>query len=78
MPNEPLMAARDRVSAACLGRAGVHGIGVKESRNAVRLYVAPTSAPDLDAIVDRARELATPFEVMVTETAAPTLHADAD
>jgi hypothetical protein len=57
-----------QLSAKYLGRAGIHGIGLSQARNAVRVHVSPGTAQDAagSSVLDALKRDAAPYDVLVT------------
>lgn len=53
-----------------LGRAGIHGVGIRRATNALCLYVHQES-PEQKALVDRIREEAAPYGVVTVDEEPP-------
>lgn len=60
--------AKARVREACLGKLGVHAVGVSRTRQLVRVYLLPGSPPPEEELLGRIREAASPFPVIFVES----------
>lgn len=59
--------AKERVSRKYLGKAGVHGVGIRRSRNALAVYMKPSSEPDRERILGEIEKEAAPYAVLRIE-----------
>lgn len=57
--------ARKRVSKKYLGKAGIHGVGIRRSRNALAVYVDP--GPGQGQILKEVASEAAPYSVLRIE-----------
>jgi hypothetical protein len=64
---------KQRISQDFLGRAGIHGVGIRRSEDAIYLYVTPQRHPDRGQVMDEIRKIAAPFRVTWVEADAPTI-----
>jgi len=58
-----------------LGEAGIHGVGISRSRNALRVYVDTSSGIDDDhkAMLEEIRKEAAPYSVLEIEEERATI-----
>lgn len=54
---------KERVSRKYLGKAGIHGVGIRRSRNALAIYVDTSPDPDRERIMKEIEKDAAPYEV---------------
>lgn len=64
---ETLEEAKAHVRKRFLGKHGIHAVGVSRSRQEIRVYLSPEAGPAEASLVDRLREAAAPFAVVVVE-----------
>jgi hypothetical protein len=62
---DSLSEVKDRVKRLFLGRAGVHGVGISRSRNAIRVYVNPDETAETESLLDLLRAEASPYSLIV-------------
>jgi hypothetical protein len=62
---DSLNEVKDRVKRLFLGRAGVHGVGISRSRNAIRVYVDTDGTPETESMLDLLRAEASPYPLIV-------------
>jgi len=72
-PCKTLAEAKERVRSDYLGSHGIHGVGVKQSKNAVRIY-AEEMSEHLREIIQKIEKECSPFVVDVVVEGKPTLH----
>ncbi len=65
-----LTEAKARVREVCLGKLGVHGVGISRKRQLIRVYLLAESPPPVGKLLDRIREAASPFPVSFVESEA--------
>ena len=70
---EDIVAVKRRLSAAYLGRGGIHGIGVRRKQSAIWVGIRSARGPEAEALLARIRAEAAPFDVLVKEEAPPTI-----
>ena len=68
---EALDDAKARLRQEFLGRAGIHGLGVSRTEQAIRVYVSSEGGPDCAAALEELRLSAAPFPVIVVEEEPP-------
>lgn len=54
-----------------LGKAGIHGMGIRPASNAISVYMAPGSGERYKQLLENLRKDAEPFEVVFTEEEPP-------
>jgi hypothetical protein len=64
MPGD-LEEAKQRVKARFLGNAGVHGVGIRASQNAVAVYVDRERERISDQLLAELKQAAAPWDVVV-------------
>jgi hypothetical protein len=55
------------VSEKYLGKAGIHGVGMRRSKAAVTLYVDPEERPDRQEVLGLIEKEIKPFNLLVVE-----------
>lgn len=48
-----------------LGMAGIHGVGIRASENAVQVYLDPDYRPGQDEVVETIRRAVAPYKLLV-------------
>jgi hypothetical protein len=69
--NESLDEVRRRIAHNYIGKAGIHGIGISRSRNAIRIYVQPDAGTEQKAVLAEIKQAAAPFQVLIVEDEPP-------
>ena len=64
---DPLERAKNKVDRLFMGRAGIHSVGVRRSKNAVAVYMTPGASRDRDKTLTELRQQAAPFDVIIVE-----------
>jgi hypothetical protein len=59
--------AKSLVSEKYLGKAGIHGVGVRRSKAAVAVYVDPEDRPDRQEVLNLIEDEIKPFKLLVVE-----------
>jgi hypothetical protein len=59
--------ARSLVSQKYLGKAGIHGVGVRRSKSAVAVYVDPEDRSDRQEVLSLIEDEIKPFRLLVVE-----------
>lgn len=72
MAAKSLEEARAHVASHYIGVAGIHAVGLKVSRNAVRIYASKRS-DRLDAVLLEIRAACSPFEVELVSEEGSTI-----
>lgn len=67
-----LQSVKERLKHRCLGKYGVHGIGISRAENAIQLYVSPDSEVESPSIFHEIAKEALPFRVIVVKEERPT------
>ncbi len=70
---ESLQAAKDRLKARYMGKAGVHGFGISRTHNAIRVYVTPGAGAETESVLAQLAAEADPFTVLVVREEPPRL-----
>jgi len=55
---------KEELARKYLGKAGIHGLGVSHSENAIRVYLEPDLAEEQQTILDSIESEAHPFKVL--------------
>jgi hypothetical protein len=62
---------KSRVSRKYLGKAGIHGVSVRSSSNALCVYMSPGSGEQHKELLQDLKAEAAPFEVLFFEEEPP-------
>ena len=62
---------KSRVSRKYLGKAGIHGVSVRSSSNALCVYMAPGSGKQHQEVLQNLKEDAAPLNVLFFEEEPP-------
>jgi hypothetical protein len=65
--NDELEAAKSLVREKYLGKAGIHGVGLRRSKEAVTLYVDPTDQPERQELLRSIEKEIEPVKLLVVE-----------
>ena len=68
--NRTLLEVKSDIGAKHLGRSGIHGVGIAESAQAIRLYMLESADND---VLKEIRAVAAPFDVIVVASQQPKL-----
>ena len=68
---ETLDELKKRLRSKYIGKAGIHGLGIDRSQNALRIYHAPESTPEQNLILDEIKKEAHPYKVLTVEEERP-------
>lgn len=71
MEKPDLKYAKQLVSGRFLGRAGIHGVGMNRSRDAVCLYVDRGATPTATDLLPEIEAVTSPHKVEIIEESAP-------
>ena len=63
---------KERLKARFLGRAGVHGLGIRRAENAICVYADEEDNPDFPLVLAQIEEEVAPLTVLVIREARPT------
>lgn len=66
--DESLDEKKRGVTARFVGQAGIHGVGIQQSQNAIRLYVDGEETAERRKILDEITKYASPFQVLVIQS----------
>ena len=69
--NESLAKLKSEFTKRYLGMHGIHGVGVRESENAICLYVGRDSDLEISPALESIRQTAAPFVVMLIREDVP-------
>lgn len=64
--------AKERLKTRFLGRAGVHGLGIRRAENAICVYTDEGENPEFLSVLAQIEEEAAPLTVLVIREARPT------
>lgn len=74
MPEDKtLESAKSLVSEKYLGKAGIHGVGIRRSKSAVAVYVEPGARPDKQETLRSIEKEIAPFSLLVVEEGRPSI-----
>lgn len=62
--SQSLDEVKNQLRESFLGKAGIHGVGVKRADGAIRIYLSPDAAGQLD-VLDQMREAAKPYPLVI-------------
>ena len=65
---DSLHEVKRRLSAKYLGRGKIHGVGVREDRNAICLYVAKDDSSEQKVLLQQAAEDAAPYPLLTVSS----------
>jgi hypothetical protein len=65
--NSTLEEVKSLISQRYLGKAGIHGVGMRRSKSAVTLYVDPEDRPDRREVLRLIENEIKPFNLLVVE-----------
>lgn len=65
--NSTLEDVKSLVSRKYLGKAGIHGVGMRRSKSAVAVYVDPEDHTDRQEVLSRIEKEIKPFNLLVVE-----------
>ena len=68
---DSLEQAKERLKTRFLGRAGVHGLGIRRAENAICVYADTEEDPDFPLILAQIEEEVAPLTVLVIREARP-------
>lgn len=64
---DELEAAKSRVSRKYLGKAGIHGVGLRRAQSAIAIYVEPGHGPELRELLPAIEREIEPHGLLVIE-----------
>lgn len=70
---ESLRQAKERLRRQFLGRAGLHGLGLRPAENAICVYADADETPGQQALLAEIELAAQPFRVIVIREPKPSL-----
>ena len=70
---ESLRQAKNRLRRQFLGRAGLHGLGLRPAENAICVYADADETPGQQALLAEIELAAQPFRVIVIRDQRPTV-----
>ena len=69
---DSLEQAKERLKTRFLGRAGVHGLGIRRAENAICVYADEKEDPDFPLVLAQIEKEVAPLTVLVIREARPT------
>jgi len=72
--NETLDETKTRISRKYLGKAGIHGVSIRRSQNALCVYLDANFAHDQETILEEIEKEAAPYKVLKIEEERPTIN----
>jgi hypothetical protein len=63
---------KGRLSSKYLGKAGIHGIGISRTHNAIRVYLQSGEGDEQENILKEIEKEAAPFKVLPVKSERPT------
>ena len=74
MPKDTtLESVKSLVSSKYLGKAGIHGVGIRRSKSAVAVYVEPGTRPGKQEMLRSIEKEIAPFNLLVVEEGRPSI-----
>lgn len=70
---ESLRQAKDRLRRQFLGRAGLHGLGLRPAENAICIYADADETPEQQTLLTEIEQAAKPFGIIVIREPKPTV-----
>ena len=70
---ESLRQAKERLRRQFLGRAGLHGLGLRPDEDAICVYADADETPDQQALLAEIEQAAKPFRIIVIRDQKPWL-----
>ncbi len=64
---DSLATIKKLISSKYLGKEGIHGIGISRSKKAVRIYFEQNSSLQQKETLEKIKNDATPYEVLIIE-----------
>jgi len=71
--SESLDEVKQRITRKYLGKAGIHGIGIRRSQNALNVYADADSSLDQQQLLKEIEREAAPYKVIVTQEERPSI-----
>jgi hypothetical protein len=68
---ESIEAVKDRLRQSFLGKAGIHGVGLRRAEQAIRVYVSSNAESNQADLLEQLRKSAVPFPVIVVKEEPP-------
>lgn len=65
--------AKEHLSSKYLGRAGIHGIGISKSQNAIRVYLQPIVEEEQENVLKEMEKEVAPFKLLPVQSERPTI-----
>lgn len=75
---ESLEEIQKRLTHKYLGKAGVHGIGIRRSQNVLCIYMQNTSSSEQKILLEEIKNEIAPYEVLAIEEERPTITSIAE
>jgi hypothetical protein len=73
--SQSLDEVKARIAQKYLGVAGIHGVGVSQTHNAVRVYLTPEAGSEQAVVLAALRRDAVPYDVLIVEAEPPQITA---
>lgn len=70
---ESLDEVRKRVSRKYLGKAGIHGVGIRRAQNALCIYIERAADPEQQKLWEEIAQEVMPYSVVKVEAERPTI-----
>ncbi len=71
MSTESLDEVRKRISRKYLGKAGIHGVGIRRKQQAICLYLSITADSRQKELLEKIQRETTPYKVLQIEEEQP-------
>ena len=73
MNGKSLDEVRQRISCKYMGKAGIHGVGVRRKHNAVCIYFVATCDSEQQMLLEEIEREALPYNVLKIDQERPTI-----
>lgn len=71
--SESIDEVKKRITHKYLGKAGIHGVGIRRSHNAICVYIDGNSSPEQEMLLEELEKEAAPFKVLTIKEERPTI-----
>jgi hypothetical protein len=71
--SETLDEVKRRIAHKYLGKAGIHGVGIRRSQNALNVYMGADPSLDQKQLLKEIEREAAPYKVIVTQEERPSI-----
>jgi hypothetical protein len=71
--SESLDEVKRRIARKYLGKAGIHGVGIRRAQNALNVYAKADASPDQQQLLKEIEREAAPYKVIVTQEERPSI-----